>query len=107
MSAHPPLSEVEKTRPDYQSDAKIQYTKRADPDWKFGEGAHDGGASLQKKHREIDPYAEGRPPATNYKLLTSAIVPRPIGFVSTVSKDGECRRLQALRDIGCQVEDGD
>lgn len=38
---------------------------------------------------EIDPYEEGRPATSNYKLLISAIVPRPIGFCSTVSADGE------------------
>ena len=38
---------------------------------------------------EIDPYGEGRNPVDNYKTLISAIVPRPIGFVSTVSKTGE------------------
>ncbi len=43
---------------------------------------------MQKSHIEIDPYAEGRPPVYNYKLLISGITPRPIGFISTISKDG-------------------
>lgn len=37
---------------------------------------------------EIDPYEEGRPAVFNYKLLISTIIPRPIGFISTTSKDG-------------------
>jgi flavin reductase (DIM6/NTAB) family NADH-FMN oxidoreductase RutF len=36
----------------------------------------------------IDPYEHGRPAHLNYKLLISAVVPRPIGFVSTLSADG-------------------
>ncbi|KAK5699187.1 hypothetical protein LTR17_023468 [Elasticomyces elasticus] len=39
-------------------------------------------------HIEIDPFAEGRPMFSNYALMVSAIVPRPIGLVSTLSIDG-------------------
>lgn len=42
-----------------------------------------------KSHIEIDPFKEGRPMFHNYSLLISGIVPRPIGFVSTISKDGK------------------
>jgi len=35
---------------------------------------------------EIDPFEHGRPMISNYKLLISGI-PRPISFLSTVSKD--------------------
>lgn len=42
-----------------------------------------------KSHIEIDPFEEGRPMFHNYSLLVSGIVPRPIGFVSTISKDGK------------------
>jgi len=63
------------------------------PDWKYGDGANDGGESLKKNHVEIDPYEEGRPATYNYKLLISGIVPRPIGFVSTRSKDGSSTNL--------------
>jgi flavin reductase (DIM6/NTAB) family NADH-FMN oxidoreductase RutF len=48
---------------------------------------------LEKEHREIDPYAEGRPVVSNYKMLISAVVPRPIGFVSTISGDGKSTNL--------------
>lgn len=37
---------------------------------------------------ELDPYANGRNPMDNYRLLISAITPRPIGFVSSISRDG-------------------
>jgi flavin reductase (DIM6/NTAB) family NADH-FMN oxidoreductase RutF len=63
------------------------------PDWKFGDGANDGGECLKKSHIQIDPYEEGRPAVSNYKLLISGIVPRPIGFISTRSKDGSSTNL--------------
>ncbi|KAL1982416.1 hypothetical protein VTN96DRAFT_1321 [Rasamsonia emersonii] len=87
-SKHPPFKEVENSRPPWREDVSPTYTRTRNPDWKPGEGANDGGASLSKKHVEIDPYAEGRAPILNYKLLISAVVPRPIGFMSTRSRDG-------------------
>jgi flavin reductase (DIM6/NTAB) family NADH-FMN oxidoreductase RutF len=36
----------------------------------------------------IDPYCDGRTPVDNYRLLVSAVVPRPIALVSTVSSQG-------------------
>ena len=63
------------------------------PDWKPGSGSNDGGAWKKHKHIEIDPYEDGRPATFNYKLLISAIIPRPIGFISTRSKDGTSTNL--------------
>ena len=91
---HPDFKEVENSRPDWnQSDWNWTWTKTINPDWKFGDGANDGGECLKKEHVEIDPYEEGRPAVFNYKLLISGITPRFIGFVSTRSKDGEYFRL--------------
>ena len=42
---------------------------------------------------EIDPHEEGRPVSSNYKLLISGIVPRPIALISTKSKDGQTTNL--------------
>jgi hypothetical protein len=84
---HPDFKKVEASRPDWSS-STFKFTKTRDPEWKHGSGASDGGASLKKQHVEIDPYEEGRPATFNYKLLISAIIPRPIGFVSTISEDG-------------------
>ena len=56
-------------------------------------GSNDGGEWKSHKHVEIDPYEDDRPATSNYKLLISAIVPRPIGFVSTRSKDGSSTNL--------------
>ncbi|KAF2756841.1 hypothetical protein EJ05DRAFT_493399 [Pseudovirgaria hyperparasitica] len=90
---HPDFKGVEASRPKWDESLEWKYTKTRDPDWKLGGGANDGGRSLEKNHIEIDPYQEGRPATFNYKLLISAIVPRPIGFLSTRSKDGESINL--------------
>lgn len=86
---HPDFAQVQASRPDWRDERKWNFTKTKDPSWKYGQGANDGGESLKKNHVEIDPYAEGRPAVYNYKLLISGIIPRPIGFLSTRSKDGK------------------
>lgn len=85
---HPDFAKVQASRPNWNHDKSWQITKTVDPDWKLGRGANDRGESVKKKHVEIDPYEDGRPAVSNYKLLISAIIPRPIGFVSTTSEDG-------------------
>ncbi|KAK6379723.1 hypothetical protein LTS17_005796 [Exophiala oligosperma] len=92
---HPDFIRVQASRPDWSeshaassSSSSWKFTKTRDPNWKWGQGGNDNGESLDKNHVEIDPYAPGRPSNFNYKLLISGIVPRPIGFYSTVSKDG-------------------
>lgn len=89
---HPDFSEVQASRPDYEK-RDWTFTKTVDPGWIYGSGGNDGGASLEKEHIDIDPYAEGRVAAQNYKLLISGIVPRPIGFLSTRAKDGSSTNL--------------
>jgi flavin reductase (DIM6/NTAB) family NADH-FMN oxidoreductase RutF len=89
---HPDFKKVEASRPPFDQASKWHYTQTPKPDWKPGDGANDQ-TGLSKSHREIDPYAEGRPAVHNYKLLISGIVPRPIGFVSTISKDGKSTNL--------------
>lgn len=92
---HPDFKSVESSRPDFDRSAAFHYTKTAAPNWAPGSGANDlpGAAAGGKKHITIDPYEDGRAPVHNYKLLISAIVPRPIAFVSTVSKDGATTNL--------------
>jgi flavin reductase (DIM6/NTAB) family NADH-FMN oxidoreductase RutF len=85
-SKYPDFKIVEATRPAFDSSAPITISKTPNPDWKYGDGAGDK-ASLGKQHVEIDPFEEGRPMLSNYKVLISG-VPRPISFVSTRSKDG-------------------
>ncbi|KAF2092710.1 hypothetical protein NA57DRAFT_82074 [Rhizodiscina lignyota] len=89
---HPDFNKVEASRPDWH-EQEWEFTKTKDPSWTLGKGGNDGGASLKQKHIEIDPYEDGRPAAFNYKLLISAIIPRPVGFCSTISKDGTSTNL--------------
>jgi flavin reductase (DIM6/NTAB) family NADH-FMN oxidoreductase RutF len=89
---HPDFGKVQASRPDYEK-REWRFTKTVDPNWQWGSGGNDGGASLEKNHIEIDPYAEGRQASQNYKLLISGIVPRPIGFLSTRSNDGSSTNL--------------
>jgi hypothetical protein len=93
---HPDFKKVEASRPEWDSKSTFEFTKTKEPDWKLGDGGNDGGESLKKKHVEIDPYEQGRPATFNYKLLISAIVPRPVGFCSTISKDGMCHDYQEI-----------
>jgi hypothetical protein len=86
---HPDFKKVEASRSPFRKDADFTFTQTIKPDWEFGSGANDKADGEGKKHVEIDPYAEGRPAASNYKLLISGIIPRPVGFCSTVSADGE------------------
>lgn len=90
---HPDFKSVEASRPEWNKSEEWHYTQTPAPGWKWGEGGNDGGASLAKKHVEIDPHEPGRPAAFNYKLLISAIIPRPIGFLSTLSADGTSSNL--------------
>ncbi|KIV85337.1 hypothetical protein PV11_01040 [Exophiala sideris] len=90
---HPDFQVVEKSRPDWDEQKSWTFTKTRDTKWTWGQGGNDGDASLKKDHVEINPHAEGRPLNYNYKLLISGIIPRPIGFLSTVSKDGSSANL--------------
>ncbi|KAI0110388.1 hypothetical protein GGR51DRAFT_511022 [Nemania sp. FL0031] len=88
MSRHPDFKTVEASRPDWTTSTRFRYTKTADPNWTPGSGANHLDTTSSPGpagHVAIDPYEPGRPPVFNYKLLISAITPRPIGFVSTRS----------------------
>ncbi|KAH7170187.1 hypothetical protein EDB81DRAFT_876230 [Dactylonectria macrodidyma] len=92
---HPDFKTVEASRPDWDAEARIRYTKTADPEWKYGSGANGLGpaAAASAKHVAIDPHEAGRLPGFNYKLMISSIVPRPIAFVSTRAADGSSANL--------------
>ncbi|KAN0115068.1 hypothetical protein V8E51_004612 [Hyaloscypha variabilis] len=90
---HPDFKSVESSRAHWDDSIQWNIKQTIKPDWKYGDGANDGGKSLKFPHISIDPYEEGRPAVSNYKLLISGIVPRPIGFISTRSKDGSSTNL--------------
>lgn len=69
---------IQAQRPKFDHSKPIEVTQSPNPDWKYGQGVPDNGASASKKHTEIDPYAPDRPTVSNYQFLISAIAPRPI-----------------------------
>ncbi|KAM0563033.1 hypothetical protein ACHAPJ_001877 [Fusarium lateritium] len=99
FSAVQPVTNFEETiadRPDFDnSDKSIEVTKSPNPSWSFGEGVRDSQSPAvnDKVHQEIDPYSPDRSVGQNYRLLISGIAPRPIGFISTLSKDGKTKNL--------------
>ncbi|KAJ0122488.1 Uncharacterized protein J7T55_003001 [Diaporthe amygdali] len=82
-------------RPNFDhSGAPIEVTKSPDPAWSFGEGVRTGPShTVDKVHREIDPYSSDRSITQNYRLLVSGIAPRPLGFISTNFADGKTKNL--------------
>ncbi|KAH8176559.1 flavin reductase like domain-containing protein [Sarocladium implicatum] len=89
----PDFKVVEASRPEFDSSSQFRFTRSPNPTWTFGSGANGEHPTTPASHVAIDPYAEGRPPNFNYKLLISAIIPRPIAFVSTLSPDGKTQNL--------------
>ncbi|KAL9620843.1 MAG: hypothetical protein Q9160_004624 [Pyrenula sp. 1 TL-2023] len=92
---HPDFKSVEATRPPFSAplSSSFHYTQVPNPDWTFGSGANSLSPSSPPQHRSIDPNSPTRAPHLNYKLLISAIVPRPIGFLSTRSPASESTNL--------------
>nr|CEG05154.1 unnamed protein product [Fusarium clavum] len=82
-------------RPDFDhSNKPIEMTKSPDPTWSYGDGVRTSQIpTANQVHREIDPYSSDRSVSQNYRLLISGIAPRPVGFLSTVSKDGKTKNL--------------
>ncbi|KAM0263025.1 hypothetical protein ACHAQJ_001403 [Trichoderma viride] len=77
---------------------QVRTTPVPNPDWKFGQGSnHLSAASASdeksKSHTVINPFAQDRSSRDNYSLLISAIAPRPIAFISTLSADGKSANL--------------
>jgi flavin reductase (DIM6/NTAB) family NADH-FMN oxidoreductase RutF len=90
---HPDFKSVEATRPEFDSSSQFHLTKVPSPSWAFGSGANAEYPKDPKSHAAIDPHEDGRPIGFNYKLLISSIIPRPIAFISTISKDGKTQNL--------------
>ncbi|RKU45201.1 hypothetical protein DL546_008017 [Coniochaeta pulveracea] len=89
---HGDFKTVEASRPPFPAETSVHYVQTPLPSWKFGEGPNRAQPSTAS-HTPISPYSEGRPAGFNYKLLISAITPRPIAFVSTRSADGKTTNL--------------
>lgn len=76
----------EPNRLPWNYDTGFTETQTRNPRWNWGDGAAQ--IPSEQQHIQIDPQDDTRTAADNYKLLISAIIPRPIGFVSTLSQDG-------------------
>ncbi|RSH86027.1 uncharacterized protein EHS24_004226 [Apiotrichum porosum] len=91
MASRKPFKEAEASRPDFDSSATPFFTKTPQPDWKPGGGLNDLPSAQEFKPenatwRSIDPDTHDK--TAMYKMMISAIQPRPIAFVSTLSPDG-------------------
>ncbi|KAF9698465.1 hypothetical protein EKO04_003709 [Ascochyta lentis] len=102
----PDFLKKQSSRPVFDARKPVALTQSPNPTWKYGSGstksassspsprsdAADAADAAESRHApthiEIDPYAPTRPMLSNYRLLTSAIAPRPIGLLSTVSTNG-------------------
>jgi flavin reductase (DIM6/NTAB) family NADH-FMN oxidoreductase RutF len=89
---HPDFKKVEASRPPFDTTTNFHYTQTPQPSWSLGYGPN-APPPPSVPHISIDPYESGRPVGFNYKLLISAIVPRPIAFISTRSEDGTTTNL--------------
>ncbi|KAJ8503133.1 hypothetical protein ONZ45_g11133 [Pleurotus djamor] len=82
------VSRKETVLPNYPSAKHFRLTEPPNTEWSIGDGANtlasDTTATI---FRTID-FSGTVQPKNGYKLLTSAIVPRPIAFVSSISVDG-------------------
>ncbi|KAA8646786.1 hypothetical protein EYZ11_011410 [Aspergillus tanneri] len=100
-SQHGDFKTVEASRPPWDDSTPFHYTQTPSPDWAFGSGANyvhalASTSAATAKHISIDPYGSGRSRYENYKLLVSAVAPRPIAFVSTRSRDGTSENLAPM-----------
>jgi len=74
-------------QPPFRASSGFTKTAPPDPSWNVGSGASTR-STESPRTLAIDPYSPSRSASDNYRLLVSGIIPRPIGFVSTVGADG-------------------
>lgn len=84
---------TEDSRPAWDESTTFTWTKTKNPNWKIGDGANNKNDPSKTHQISIDPHEPGRDPAFNYRLITSAVIPRPTAVVSTISKDGSSSNL--------------
>ncbi|KIL66277.1 hypothetical protein M378DRAFT_75336 [Amanita muscaria Koide BX008] len=81
------------TRPPFNKDTIFKLTQPPYPEWKYGDGLQpdqDRWRMEGEESRSTWDLATMPPKQVDvYPLLTSAIIPRPIAFVSSLSPDGE------------------
>ncbi|TFK44779.1 hypothetical protein BDQ12DRAFT_673569 [Crucibulum laeve] len=84
-------SQPSNLRPAFNPQATFRFTDPPCPSWNVGDGISTSGEHSKDhedgKRKTWD--LENTPSGDTYRLLTSAIIPRPIAFVSSLSKNGE------------------
>lgn len=96
-SPHGDFKKVQESRPEFPEASKFRFVRTPKPDWKFGDGANNvDDPGRDAKHIAIDPHGPNRSASANYKLILSAITPRPIALVSTRSADGKSTNMAAF-----------
>jgi flavin reductase (DIM6/NTAB) family NADH-FMN oxidoreductase RutF len=98
---HGDFKQLEASRLPFGTTTTLRYTQTPNPFWKFGDGANHlhaqaSSTAATAEHVSIDPYATDRSMFDNYKLLVSGVVPRPIAFISTRSRDGSSENLAPM-----------
>ncbi|KAG6197888.1 hypothetical protein E4U10_007674 [Claviceps purpurea] len=87
---HPDFQKVQASRP-RPSNPPFTFTQTSNTNWTFGSGANNNNTTTTSQeppdHISIDPYDPLRSAPLNYKLLISAITPRTIALLSTLSPD--------------------
>jgi hypothetical protein len=93
--------------PSFDPTPPAKPTQSPDPGWAWRDGIRDEAANGKVWKAEAEQgwktwHPESSDKGAMYKLLTSAIIPRPVAFVSTVSEDG-VRNLAPFRYAFCLV----
>lgn len=89
---HPDFKKVEASRPAWDLNSKLRFIQTPLPSWTPGSGPNqlaNQSATGSEKHVSINPTDPERPSTFNYKLLISAITPRPIAFISSYLPDAK------------------
>jgi len=110
------------SRPTFNKDAGFNLTQPPCPNWKYGDGLPASEKAWREqgdeprltwdlttmppkfvpyyRHSCLDICSDGIVTREVYPLLTSAIIPRPIAFVSSLSPDGK-HNLAPFRYVTC------
>jgi len=85
-SQHPPFKNVEASRAPFQ-EQQYECHQTPSPNWVPGNGANGLQKVPEGKFLEVDP-SNNFNNVNIYKLMISGVVPRPIGFVSSLAENG-------------------
>ncbi|KJA29049.1 hypothetical protein HYPSUDRAFT_128712 [Hypholoma sublateritium FD-334 SS-4] len=76
-------------RPSFNHNATFSYVQPPAAEWRFGDGQGRELPDVNSSNRKTWDLSNPDNMRDSYRLLTSAIIPRPIALVSTLSRDGQ------------------